>query len=59
MGTVDELYGQTTWIGLFFEQIGFWRRQIFNGSYEFNFANEQFFNILPGISFAGRSPINI
>ena len=59
MGAVGKLYGRNTLNGLFFAQIWFRGRKIFDGSYEFNFANEQFFNILRGISFAGRSTINI
>ena len=59
MGTVGELYGRTTLSGLFFAQIWYRGQKIFDGSYEFDFGNEQFFNILRGISFAGRSPISI
>ena len=59
MGTVGESYGRSNWSGLFFAQIWFRGRQTFDVSYEFNFANEQFFIILRGISFAGRSPIDI
>ena len=59
MGTVGELHGCTTLSGLFFVQMWFRGRKIFDGSYEFKFANDQFFNILRGISFAGRSPIKI
>ena len=59
MGAFGELYGRTTFSGLFFAQILFCGRQIFDGSCEFNFANEKCFNILRGISFADRSPINI
>ena len=59
MCPVGELYGRTTLSGLFFAQVWFCEQQIFDISYEFNFADEQFFNILRGLSFAGRSPINI
>ena len=49
MDTVGELYGRATLSELFFSQIWFRGRKIFDDSYEFNFANEQFFNILRGI----------